>query len=172
MSRCTTARLQAPAPMTDMFLRATIRPILRVLDQEPVLSEHLLELGSWIAEYYLAPLGEVLRTMLPLGAEVRQRNCLFASRSAARQRCATPQQRTLNRIPAINRNTRYCHFLPSMASLAQPRCATKLPPAPPLLHQTDRQAPHHARVHRRRARTAHHCARRSAGSRCATPQAQ
>src|SRR5487761_1352598 len=51
---------------------ATIRPVLRVLDQEPVLSEHLLQLGSWIAEYYLAPLGEVLRTMLPLGAEVRR----------------------------------------------------------------------------------------------------
>ncbi|MGB7200271.1 MAG: primosomal protein N', partial [Acidobacteriaceae bacterium] len=38
---------------------ATIRPILRVLDQEPVLSGHLLQLGAWIAEYYLAPLGEV-----------------------------------------------------------------------------------------------------------------
>ena len=43
-----------------------------VLDAEPVLDARLLELGEWIAQYYLAPLGEVYRTMLPLSAEFRQ----------------------------------------------------------------------------------------------------
>lgn len=43
-----------------------------VLDEEPLLSEHLLALAEWIAGYYLAPLGEVLRTMLPLMAEVKR----------------------------------------------------------------------------------------------------
>ena len=43
-----------------------------VLDDEPLLSEHLLRLAEWIAGYYLAPLGEVLRGMLPLMAEVRR----------------------------------------------------------------------------------------------------
>jgi primosomal protein N' (replication factor Y) len=43
-----------------------------VLDEEPLLSDHLLELAEWIAQYYLAPLGEVLRAMLPLAAEVRR----------------------------------------------------------------------------------------------------
>ena len=43
-----------------------------VLDQEPVLDPRLLELGEWIAQYYLAPLGEVYRTMLPLGAEFKR----------------------------------------------------------------------------------------------------
>ena len=43
-----------------------------VLDDEPLLGDHLLELAEWIAGYYLAPLGEVLRTMLPLMAEVRR----------------------------------------------------------------------------------------------------
>ncbi|MBI3471940.1 MAG: primosomal protein N', partial [Candidatus Solibacter usitatus] len=32
---------------------------------------HLLALGQWIAAYYCAPLGEVLRGMLPLAAEIR-----------------------------------------------------------------------------------------------------
>ena len=50
-----------------------LKPILRVVDVEPVLTAPLLELGQWIAQYYLAPLGEVLRTMLPLQAELRQR---------------------------------------------------------------------------------------------------
>ncbi|MDT8068866.1 MAG: primosomal protein N' [Terriglobia bacterium] len=43
-----------------------------VLDSEPVLDAHLISLGEWIASYYIAPLGEVLRTMLPLGAEFRK----------------------------------------------------------------------------------------------------
>lgn len=42
------------------------KPVISVLDSEPVLSPELLTLGMWIAEYYLAPLGEVFRAMLPL----------------------------------------------------------------------------------------------------------
>jgi primosomal protein N' (replication factor Y) len=49
-----------------------IKPILSVLDEAPVLDEQLLRLGRWIADYYLAPLGEVFRTMLPLNAEFKR----------------------------------------------------------------------------------------------------
>ncbi len=56
---------KAPAEMEVRYLEA-------VLDEEPLLSEHLLELAEWTAQYYLAPLGEVLRAMLPLAAEVRR----------------------------------------------------------------------------------------------------
>src|ERR1700678_1424177 len=48
------------------------KPVETVLDEEPLLSGHLLELASWMAQYYLAPVGEVLRGMLPLAAEVRR----------------------------------------------------------------------------------------------------
>jgi len=41
-------------------------------EQGPLLSEGLLSLAEWMAQYYLAPLGEVLRGMLPLMAEVRR----------------------------------------------------------------------------------------------------
>lgn len=44
----------------------------RVLDEEAIVSAQLLDLARWISHYYLAPLGEVLRTMLPLVAEVRK----------------------------------------------------------------------------------------------------
>ncbi len=50
----------------------TAKPIEAVLDAEPILSPELMELGRWISQYYLSPLGEVLRTMLPLMAEVRK----------------------------------------------------------------------------------------------------
>jgi len=46
--------------------------VVSVLDPAPVLDEQLMRLGKWIADYYLAPLGEVFRTMLPLSAEFRR----------------------------------------------------------------------------------------------------
>ena len=74
---------------------AVIRPILRVLDHDPVLSAHLLELGKWIAEYYLAPLGEVLRSMLPLAAEVR-RETAYSITARGASALEAPHQQTLD----------------------------------------------------------------------------
>ena len=48
------------------------KPILQVLDTAPALTPELMQLGRWIAQYYIAPIGEVLRTMLPLAAEFRR----------------------------------------------------------------------------------------------------
>jgi len=48
------------------------REVLQLLDDEPALAHDLLRLGKWIAEYYCAPLGEVLRGMLPLTGEIRR----------------------------------------------------------------------------------------------------
>jgi len=50
----------------------TIKPVLSVLDAAPVFDDQLLRLGRWISDYYLAPLGEVFRTMLPLSAEFKR----------------------------------------------------------------------------------------------------
>ena len=50
----------------------TAKKIISVLDPAPVLDEKLLRLGRWIADYYLAPIGEVFRTMLPLTAEFKR----------------------------------------------------------------------------------------------------
>jgi primosomal protein N' (replication factor Y) len=52
--------------------KVATKNVLNVLDTTPVLDEPLLKLARWIADYYLAPLGEVLRTMLPLGAEFQK----------------------------------------------------------------------------------------------------
>jgi primosomal protein N' (replication factor Y) (superfamily II helicase) len=48
------------------------KSILNVLDPTAALNDQLLQLGRWISNYYLAPLGEVFRTMLPLGAEFKR----------------------------------------------------------------------------------------------------
>jgi primosomal protein N' (replication factor Y) (superfamily II helicase) len=46
-----------------------VRWLDAVLDREPVLGADLLALARFTAEYYLAPLGEVLRSMLPADLE-------------------------------------------------------------------------------------------------------
>ena len=45
--------------------RPRLRPISEVLDQTPLFSPQMLELLRWVARYYYAPLGEVLRAALP-----------------------------------------------------------------------------------------------------------
>jgi primosomal protein N' (replication factor Y) (superfamily II helicase) len=44
-----------------------VRPIAAVLDPRPTATGPILRLSRWIADYYLAPLGQVLRTALPAG---------------------------------------------------------------------------------------------------------
>lgn len=45
----------------------TTRPILQVLDPEPVLSDELLELTRWISRFYYCGWGEVMQAALPAG---------------------------------------------------------------------------------------------------------
>jgi primosomal protein N' (replication factor Y) len=44
---------------------AKLKPLLNVLDSKPVVGAKLLALGEWLADYYIAPAGEILRAMLP-----------------------------------------------------------------------------------------------------------
>ena len=41
------------------------KPILEIVDEQPIFSEELLNLAQWIASYYICPLGQVLKVMLP-----------------------------------------------------------------------------------------------------------
>jgi primosomal protein N' (replication factor Y) (superfamily II helicase) len=84
-----------PRKLTGMVLalrsdapEGPVKEALRLLDEEPVLDAELLSLGRWIAQYYCAPLGEVLRSMTPLSGEVRKTKLYSltdAGRDTARQ---------------------------------------------------------------------------------------
>src|SRR6266404_585894 len=50
-----------------------IREVAKVLDLVPALTPKLIELAHWIAGYYLAPIGEVFRAMLPPVTELTSR---------------------------------------------------------------------------------------------------
>jgi primosomal protein N' (replication factor Y) len=49
-----------------------VKPVQAVLDDAALLPDELMRLAEWIASYYVAPLGEVLRGMLPLNAEIKR----------------------------------------------------------------------------------------------------
>jgi primosomal protein N' (replication factor Y) (superfamily II helicase) len=66
-------------PMVGVVLAVTtqapdvkrVRQIVEVLDSVPALPAKLIELGHWISRYYLAPVGEAFRAMLPPEIELR-----------------------------------------------------------------------------------------------------
>ena len=58
-----------------------VREITKLLEFTPALTPKLLELGHWIAGYYLAPVGEVFRAMLPPTIEVRTRREIVLTES-------------------------------------------------------------------------------------------
>ena len=63
-----------------------IREITRAMDLVPALTPKLMELAQWIAGYYLAPIGEAFRAMLPPLTELKsQRQIVLtdAGREAA-----------------------------------------------------------------------------------------
>ena len=53
--------------------KAELREISKLMDFAPALRPKLVELGQWIATYYLAPIGEVFRAMLPPLTELKLR---------------------------------------------------------------------------------------------------
>ncbi len=59
-------------PVAQMAPGVEVRDILAVIEPEPLLPPELLTLALWIAEYYVAPPGEVFRAMLPLLKETRR----------------------------------------------------------------------------------------------------
>jgi primosomal protein N' (replication factor Y) len=50
-----------------------LKELLEVLDEEPLWTEAELTFFRWIADYYLHPLGEVLKTALPAGINLQSR---------------------------------------------------------------------------------------------------
>jgi primosomal protein N' (replication factor Y) len=51
--------------------KSSIREIAEVMDSLPALPARLIELGHWVSLYYLAPIGETFRAMLPPEVELR-----------------------------------------------------------------------------------------------------
>src|ERR1044072_8723536 len=49
------------------LVESEIKDVDKLLDVEPSLTPEVVEIAQWVAEYYAAPLGEVMRGALPAG---------------------------------------------------------------------------------------------------------
>ncbi|MBI2688010.1 MAG: primosomal protein N' [Acidobacteria bacterium] len=88
--------------------RVRARPVEKLIDDEPIFDAALLRLANWVASYYCAPLGEVLRSMAPTSAET-SRSKVYAltdlGRDMVRQSLfgaedSSPQSRLLRMLEA------------------------------------------------------------------------
>ena len=51
------------------FDESKVKSILEVVDKTPIYSQQLMDLANWLSSYYFHPIGEVLRTMLPVSSK-------------------------------------------------------------------------------------------------------
>ena len=65
------ALAESPEPPASSQIATRVREIVEVVDPLPALPPKLIELGHWISRYYVAPIGETFRAMLPPEIEVR-----------------------------------------------------------------------------------------------------
>ena len=88
----------------------SLKPVNDIIDERPVVSGELLMLCKWIADYYVAPLGEVLKAALPhgfaaskrmvrtalAGSELSQAMSTTGSRSPRKAAIGAPRLRRLS----------------------------------------------------------------------------
>jgi len=93
-----------PATVSAEQAAVELKQIEQVLDEAPVLNDELLRLGHWVADYYLAPEGEVLRSMLPLAAESEVRRMVRLTPAGVH--FASPVTDALRRRPVAEADLR------------------------------------------------------------------
>lgn len=59
-----------------------LKPVLDVLDEEPILNPEMLALACWVAEYYMAPLSRVVKAMFPSALDDPSKEVLVPGDSA------------------------------------------------------------------------------------------
>jgi primosomal protein N' (replication factor Y) len=78
-----------------------VQPVLEVLDRAPFLLPDVLDLCRWISDYYLAPLGEVLKSALPPGITQKHLDRFDAAGQAAYEKAAAPFKLTTDQLTAL-----------------------------------------------------------------------
>jgi len=71
----------APPELSANGEKFQIKQIAQVVDAIPALTPRLVELGQWLANYYLAPPGDAFRALLPPLTELRAERVLHITES-------------------------------------------------------------------------------------------
>ena len=86
----------------DSTTLTSLKPILDILDPSPVLPDELLQLCRWIANYYLAPLGEVIKNALPHAFALSTKRMVRLTPAATDMAIAAAAQRSKQRQKLFN----------------------------------------------------------------------
>ena len=78
-----------------------VQSVREILDRAPLLQPDVLDLCRWIADYYLAPLGEVLKAALPPGITRKHLDRFDPGAGATHEKAATPFQLTTDQLTAL-----------------------------------------------------------------------
>jgi primosomal protein N' (replication factor Y) len=83
--------------LTETTPTRPVKDLLKVLDDEPLLTDNLLRLTRWMADYYLCGWGQVLNVVVPAGAKAKAgtRAVLFVE--------ATPEEDLPQQSPKLTR---------------------------------------------------------------------
>ncbi|GIW98643.1 MAG: primosomal protein N' [Pirellulaceae bacterium] len=65
-----------------------LKPVLEVVDDEPLITAGLLKLLQWMSRYYLAPLGQVIEAAVPTGVRSQAGSRLVTVVSINEEKCA------------------------------------------------------------------------------------
>ncbi len=80
------------------FDESKLKNVTQILDDKPIISNELIELCKWISDYYLTPLGEVLKSVIPsrlLGIQTKYVHFLGISRFA-KEILTNPEHKIVN----------------------------------------------------------------------------
>lgn len=91
-----------------------IRPIIRVLDEEPLLTSELINLGIWMSNYYLTPIGEILNSMIPSGKRETSSQDFSFTDEFPEQKVVTlsdEQKKAIESITSSDNETVKFHYL-------------------------------------------------------------
>ena len=80
--------------------KTDIKSIEELFDTEPLVTNELLELTKWIADYYFAPWGETIKSCLPAGINA-EAETLISLTISANETLATPQTKPTTKIRAL-----------------------------------------------------------------------
>ncbi len=69
-----------------------LKPIRDVIDGAPVVTDELLQLCRWVAQYYLAPLGDVLRAAIPHGSSATSKRLVRPTTDLTEERVSEVQR--------------------------------------------------------------------------------
>ncbi len=69
-----------------------LKPILSIVDQQPIVVARQMDIWHWIADYYMCTLGEVYRAALPAGLRLESESCVVYNPSYDQDEDVLPEK--------------------------------------------------------------------------------